>query len=85
MLTDKNDSSLWKKGEQVIKNHKDILRMRGRLTRVVKVMTPFITLANKTKLINNKKFSKFKSEPYKFICDSKSTLAKSILNKYILK
>ncbi|EEZ4370081.1 HAD-IA family hydrolase, partial [Escherichia coli] len=61
LLTDKNDSSLWKKGEQVIKNHKDILRMRGRLTRVVKVMTPFITLANKTKLINNKKFSKFKS------------------------
>lgn len=88
LLTSKNDkknSSLWKKGSEVISNYESIEKRSIRLTRVVNIMSPFMRLAKTTKLLNDKKYSKFKMEPYKFIYDSRGLIFRNIMSKYIMK
>ncbi|MBV8871238.1 MAG: hypothetical protein JO014_00710 [Metakosakonia sp.] len=88
LLADKNDRnniSLWKKGDDVIREHEYTERMRVRLTRVVNIMNPLMKLARAAKLLSDKKYTKFQMDPYKFLHDSNSLIFRNILNRYIVK
>lgn len=71
LLSNTSGNSLWKEGEAIIRRHETASKANKKLTRITKLISPIISTAYFLRFVDEKKYIKFKRDPYQFIIDSK--------------
>ncbi|KAB7693636.1 HAD family hydrolase [Plesiomonas shigelloides] len=71
LLSNASGNSLWKEGEAIIRRHETASKANIKLTRITRLISPIISTAYFLKFVDEKKYIKFKRDPYRFIIDSK--------------